>query len=94
MAAVLSIGLPGLGHLYLKRFLLGACEMLGGLALFAAALVQLGRAYFEVLGGSLPPLDLLRVSLAWAPALVLYSLLDGAFTWLVSRRRSVLKDPS
>ena len=90
MAAVLSAALPGLGHLTLGRRLLGAIEMLIGLAILGAALAHLGLTFMDVLHGTARPLDLLLVCVPWGFVLVGFSILDGLFTWLVSRRRVVL----
>lgn len=89
MAALLSVALPGLGHLYLGRRLLGLLELMAGLGLFLAALVHLTITFARVLAGEAPPLDLLRICLPWGAALVGYSLAVGLFTRIVSRRRVV-----
>ena len=93
MAVFLSIGLPGVGHFYLRRPLLGSIEMFGAVLLLGAALVRLAETFVQVTNDARPLLDLIRVTLDWTPALVLYSLLDGCFTWLISRRHCVVKDP-
>ena len=89
MAALMSIALPGWGHFYLGRRVLAAFELAGGVLLFAAALVRLGVVFLAVLAERAGPQDLLWACLPWAFVLVCYSVADGVFTLLVSRRRLV-----
>ena len=89
VAALLSVGLPGSGHLYLGRRLLGSLELLGGLALLIMALFRLGIVFMAAMEGEAPPLALLRACLPWALILSAYSVASGAFTWIVSRHRLV-----
>jgi hypothetical protein len=77
VAALLSVGLPGAGHIFLGRRVLGV------------ALYRLWLAFMSVIAGDAPPLSLLRTCLPWALLLAVYSLASGAFTWVVSRRRLV-----
>ncbi len=89
MAALLSVGLPGAGHIFLRRRVLGSLELLGGLTILGIALYRLGLAFMSVAAGEDPPLSLLRTCLPWALVLGGYSVASGAFTWVVSRRRLV-----
>lgn len=84
------MALPGLGHLYLGRWTLGAIEMALGLALFAAGLARLTGAFVRMLREGTDPFSLLRVCLPWALILACYSVADGLFTLLVSRHRLVV----
>ncbi|HEY3175363.1 MAG TPA: hypothetical protein VGK94_06320 [Candidatus Polarisedimenticolia bacterium] len=85
----MSIALPGWGHLYLGRRILGASELAVGLLLFGWALARLGLVFMSVLDERAQTLDLVWTCLFWALVLVGYSVADGAFTLIVSRRRLV-----
>jgi hypothetical protein len=89
MAVVLSMGLPGLGHFYLHRRVLGTIEVLIGLGLFAAGIYEVVLAFLDALDQTAPVWDVMRVCLKWAPILIGYSILSGVFTWVVSRHRCV-----
>jgi len=89
VAALLSMALPGAGHWYLDRRALAVLEFLAGAILFAAALWRLFVTFLEVAREQAPLLDLVRVCVPWALILGAYSVADGLFTWLVSRRALV-----
>ena len=93
VAALLSAALPGSGHLYLRRRALGIAEMAAGFTLFVTGLVFLARVFLRVVSEGTSPLELLTACLPWVVLLGAFSLLDGLFTWLVSRRRVVLAPP-
>ncbi len=86
LAAILSVGLPGAGHIYLGRRVLGALEMSGGLVLLGLALLRLGAVFMEALEGRTPPVAILRACVPWGLAIGAYSIASGLFTWLMSRR--------
>lgn len=90
-AVALSIALPGLGHWYLERRALAVIEMALGFALFAGSIVHLVVVFIAALNEERPVWDILRVALWWAPAIVIYGILDAAFTWLMSRHRVVVR---
>jgi len=92
-AVALSIALPGLGHWYLERRALAVIEMALGFALFTGSIVHLVIVFIAVLNETRPLWDIMRVALWWAPAIIGYGILDALFTWLVSRRRVLLKEP-
>lgn len=94
LAVMLSVLLPGCGHLYLGRRALGLFELALGVVLFLSAIVKLGVVFLRVVNETAVPLDLLRACIPWTLALASYSLIDGAFTWLVSGRRVVLGSTS
>jgi hypothetical protein len=85
-AALMSVVLPGWGHFYQGRRVLAAFELAGALVLFAAACARLGIVFMAAIDERATPLDLLWVCLRWSFVLVCYSVADGAFTLLVSRR--------
>ena len=89
----MSAALPGAGHLYLRRRALGLVEMVVGLALFLGSLVSLGKAFLTVLDQGLPPTYILRTLVPWVLLVSAYCILDGLFTWLVSRRHVALLSP-
>ncbi len=89
MAVLLSMALPGAGHWYLRRRGLATVEFGIGIALFATALWQLVETFLLVARGQAPLLDLLRICVPWALVLGGYSIADGLFTWMVSRRAIV-----
>ncbi len=88
----MSTALPGAGHIFLGRRLLGFFELAGGLAILGAALFNLGVVFMRVMRQEALPLDLLRSTLPWGLAIVTYSAASGLFTWLLSRGRLVLSD--
>jgi len=92
MAALMSTALPGAGHIFLGRRLLGFFELAGGLAILGAALFNLGVVFMRVMRQEALPLDLLRPTLPWGLAIVSYSAASGLFTWLLSRGRLVSGD--
>ena len=89
MAALMSVALPGAGHIFLGRRLLGSLELAGALVILGAALFNLGLIFMQVIRQEALPLDLLRPTLPWGLALVFYSIASGIFTWLFSRGRFV-----
>jgi membrane protein implicated in regulation of membrane protease activity len=89
MAALMSAALPGAGHIFLGRRLLGFFELAGGLALLGAALFNLGVVFMKVMRQEALPLELLRPTLPWGLTIVTYSAASGLFTWLLSRGRLV-----
>jgi len=93
IAALMSAALPGAGHLYLRRRALALGELAIGLALFFWALASLVRVFLTVIDEGSEPIGILRACVPWALVMTAYCLLDGLFTWLVSRRRVVLHAP-
>ncbi len=91
---LLSLALPGLGHWYLRRRALAVVEMALGLALLAAAMTTLVMAIYRSADAMQALTDTMRAAIGeiirWSPALIGYPLLDGLFTWTVSRRRVVM----
>src|SRR5262245_7014473 len=90
VAALMSAALPGAGHIYLGRRALGLAELAGGLALFCWAMTSLFGVFLTVIDEGTSPLTILAACVPWAFVLAAYCLLDGVFTWIVSRRYVVL----
>ncbi|HZI93598.1 MAG TPA: hypothetical protein VFE84_05115 [Patescibacteria group bacterium] len=93
-AAALSAALPGAGHFYLRRRGLALAELGIGLLLFSCAIARLAVVFVAVIHETATPFDLLRTCVPWGIVLACYSLLDGVFTWVVSRHRVVLSLPA
>jgi len=91
MAITLSLTLPGLGHMHLRRPVLGIVEMLIGAGLLIAGLSDLVATFLNAAEGTVPLAPVFRVLMRWAPILIGYCLLSGAFTWLVSRHDCVAR---
>ncbi len=91
VAALLSVGLPGLGHWYLGRRAAAILEASLGAVLLLASLVHLTVVFLASVEGRGSPFDLIGVVLRWAPVLIGYCLIDGALTWIVSRHRIVAR---
>jgi len=81
------VALPGAGHFYLRRRGLAAAELGIGVLLFSFAMSRLAAVFVQVIHETAMPLDLLRTCVPWGIVLASYSLLDGVFTWIVSRHR-------
>jgi len=94
VAAALSVALPGAGHFYLRRRGLAATELGIGVLLFSFAMAKLATVFVRVINETAAPFDLLRTCVPWGIVLASYSLLDGVFTWIVSRHKVVLSPPA
>lgn len=88
----MSVVLPGWGHFYLKRRWLAAAELAGALILLGAGVARIFGVFLAVVDERARIADIILALIPWVLILAGYSVADGLFTLVVSRRR-IVPDP-
>ena len=92
MAALMSVVLPGWGHFYLGRRWLAAFELAGALVLLFMGIARLFGVFLAVVDERAQIADIVVALIPWLLILAAYSVADGLFTLLVSRRLVIRDD--
>ena len=86
MAALMSVVLPGWGHFYLGRRVLAAFEFACALILLVIGISRLLSVFLAVVDERAQISDIIVTLIPWVLILAAYSVADGLFTLVISRR--------